>query len=139
MLTRMRRPAVIVLAAIAALGLVAGGLAWLLDVPKPPRAASPAERLYFERCAVCHGVDGRGSWRATLFLVRPGDFSDRRRMSQESDRYLSEIIKNGGAPLGRPGMPAFGDLSEAEIEALVRYLRGLAPHSATPRTAGEDR
>jgi mono/diheme cytochrome c family protein len=48
-------------------------------------------------------------------------------MRSHSDRYLFDIIKHGGAPVGRPGMPAFGfHLSDAEIEALVRYLRELS-------------
>lgn len=114
-------------AALAALGLFTGGLAWLLDTPKPPAGASRSERLYYAFCAECHGTDGGGSWRATLFLIRPGDLSDAARMSRHSDAYLFNIIKHGGAPVGRPGMPAFGyHLSDAEIEALVQYVRTLA-------------
>jgi hypothetical protein len=30
------------------------------------------------------------------------------RVAAESDRYLFDIIKHGGSPIGRPGMPAFG-------------------------------
>jgi mono/diheme cytochrome c family protein len=47
-------------------------------------------------------------------------------MSSHTDRYLFDVIKHGGSPLGRPGMPAFGyHLSDADIEALVAYLRTL--------------
>jgi mono/diheme cytochrome c family protein len=114
-------------AALAAIGLFAGGLAWLLDTPRPPRDASRGERLYYAYCVTCHGPDGRGSWRAWLFLIRPGDLRDPARMRSHSDRYLFDLIKHGGAPLGRPGMPGFGfHLSDAEIEALVRYLRELS-------------
>jgi mono/diheme cytochrome c family protein len=114
-------------AALAAIGLFAGGLAWLLDTPRPPQGAPRGERLYYAYCVTCHGTQGRGSWRAWLFLIRPGDLSDPARMRSHSDRYLFDIIKHGGAPLGRPGMPGFGfHLSDAEIEALVRYLRELS-------------
>jgi mono/diheme cytochrome c family protein len=69
-------------------------------------------------------VDGRGSWRAALFLLRPGDLAERSR--GESDRYLFDIIKQGGSPIGRPGMPAFGyQMTDADIEALVAYIRTL--------------
>lgn len=123
---RPSRPLIALAAALAALGLFTGGLAWLLDAPAPPPEASRSERLYYAFCAECHGRDGRGSWRAALFLISPGDLTDQDRMSRLSDRYLFDIIKHGGAPLGRPGMPAFGfHLSDADIEALVAYLRAL--------------
>jgi mono/diheme cytochrome c family protein len=122
----MRRPLAVLAVAIATVGIVTGGLAWLLDTPKPPPGADRAERLYLAFCATCHGVDGRGSWRAALFLVRPGDLADPTRLRGKSDQYLFDIIKHGGAPIGRPGMPAFGTtLSDDDIRLLVRYVRRL--------------
>jgi mono/diheme cytochrome c family protein len=73
---------------------------------------------------------GRGSWRARLFLLQPGDLADRERIGAESDRYLFDLIKHGGATIGRSGMPAFGaQLSDEDIALLVRYVREL---SSTP-------
>jgi mono/diheme cytochrome c family protein len=107
------------------LGVFAGSLAWLLDTPKPPPGASRAERLYLGLCATCHGADGHGSWRAALFLIRPGALAEVAR-SGLTDQYLLDIIKHGGAPLGRPGMPAFGaSLSDDDIRALVAYIQSL--------------
>jgi mono/diheme cytochrome c family protein len=120
----MRRPLVVLAVAIALIGIVTGGLAWLLDTPKPLPGADRAERLYYGFCSSCHGVDGRGSWRAALFLVRPGDLTDPGRLRNRSDDYLTDLIKHGGAPIGRPGMPAFGaTLSDDDIRLLVQYLR----------------
>jgi mono/diheme cytochrome c family protein len=122
----MGRAFTILVAALAGVGLFTGGLAWLLNDPRPPTGAARAQRLYYAYCVECHGQDGRGSWRAALFLIRPGDLSDRRRLASESDRYLFDIIKNGGSPIGRPGMPAFGyHLTDADIQELVQYLRTL--------------
>jgi mono/diheme cytochrome c family protein len=43
------------------------------------------------------------------------------------DRYLVDLVRHGGASFGKPGMPSFGFvLSEAEIEAVVQYVRTLA-------------
>jgi mono/diheme cytochrome c family protein len=121
----MRRSFLVLAVSLAAIGLFAGGLAWLLDSERPPAGAPREQRLFVAACATCHGVDGRGSWRATLFLIRPGDLTERARMQQHTDQYLFEIIKNGGSPLGRPGMPSFGHLSDTDIQALVRYIRSL--------------
>src|SRR5574341_903517 len=124
----MRRPVLVLVLAIAVIGVFTGALAWLLDTPKPRPAAPRPEQLYGALCAECHGADGRGSWRATLFLIRPGDLADPARLAQRSDQYLFDIIENGGAPIGRPGMPAFGGaVADDEIRELVAYVRGLGP------------
>ena len=122
----MKRPVLALAVAIVAVGVLTGGLAWLLDTPKPPPGADRAQRLYYAFCADCHGTDGRGSWRAGLFLVRPGDLTDASRRATLSDQYVFDLIKHGGSPIGRPGMPAFGSrLSDDDITLLVRYLRTL--------------
>jgi mono/diheme cytochrome c family protein len=126
-LTRVRRPVIALGVTLASIALFAGGLAWLLDTPRPPAGASRGERLYYAYCVTCHGEDGRGSWRAALFLIRPGDLADAARMREHTDQYLFDIIKHGGAPFGRPGMPAFSyHMGDADIEALVGYVRRLA-------------
>jgi mono/diheme cytochrome c family protein len=129
----MRRGLAMLAAAIAGIGLFTGGLAWLFTDPRPPAGASRGERLYYAYCVECHGRDGQGSWRAVLFLLRPGNLADRARMSAHSDQYLFDIVKHGGSPVGRPGMPAFGyHLTDADIEALVAHLRVLGTARAIP-------
>jgi mono/diheme cytochrome c family protein len=127
----MRRPLVAVALAIALIGGFTIGLAWLLNDPQPPPGASRGERLYYAYCVQCHGRDGRGAWRAALFLLRPGNLADTSRMATHTDQYLFDMLKHGGAPVGRPGMPAFGyHLSDADIQTLVAYLRTL-PRSSS--------
>ena len=108
--------------------LLAGSVLALLFLPHPvPKTATAVQRAYLTRCATCHGANGRGSWRATIFFIRPGDLTDREAMSRLSDDYLFGLIKNGGATIGKPGMPAFGyHLSDAEIRALVAHVRMLS-------------
>ena len=130
----MRRPAIALIVILVGLGLFASGLAWVLDAPKPPPGTPRVARLYLGLCATCHGADGHGTWRATIFLIRPGDLA---RMGGPSDQYLFDVIKNGGAPLGRPGMPAFGgSLGDDDIRALVAYLRTLGQRGAKSAAGG---
>jgi mono/diheme cytochrome c family protein len=122
----MRRPLVALALAIALIGGFAAGLAWLLNDPKVPANTPHGQRLYLVRCAECHGADGRGSWRSALFLLRPPDLTDRTRQSAMTDRYMFDLIKSGGAPVGRPGMPSFGyQMSDADIELVVAFVRTL--------------
>src|SRR5712664_2906385 len=94
-LAAMRRPLAALVIVLAAVGALTGGLAWLLDTPRVPPGAPRAERLYLGLCATCHGPDGRGSWRAALFLVRPGNLADAAAMDRRSDAYLFDLIKYG--------------------------------------------
>jgi mono/diheme cytochrome c family protein len=110
-----------------ALFLLAGSAAALLFLSHPvPKNATPVQRIFLADCAPCHGANGRGSWRATLLLLRPGDLSQPHALAGATDEYLVEIVKNGGATIGKPGMPAFGfHLSDEQIRELVAYLRTL--------------
>jgi mono/diheme cytochrome c family protein len=122
------RARVLLIIAAPSLALLLGTVAALRFLPHPvPRTATGAQRLYLTHCATCHGADGRGSWRATVFLMRAGDLTDARVMAALQDEYLAGLLKHGGATVGKPGMPAFGfHLSDEEIRALVGYLRQMA-------------
>jgi len=111
--------------------LVGGSVLALLFLPHPvPKNATPVQRAYLTNCAPCHGANGRGSWRATIFLIRPGNLTDSKAIAALPDDYLFTLVKNGGATIGKPGMPAFGyHLTDDEIRALVAYVRTL---SSTP-------
>jgi cytochrome c553 len=108
--------------------LLIGSVLVLLFVPHPvPRTAAPAQRLYLTYCAECHGANGHGSWRATLFLLRPGNLADPGTLADSSDEFLFELVKAGGAPIGKPGMPAFGyHLTDEQIRQVIRYVRTLS-------------
>ena len=85
-------------------------LAGLLPGRAP--AAPDGATLYQQNCAVCHGVDGNGGVGIPLYLP---DF-----LAVASDDYLRSTIR-----VGRPGriMPAFPGLSDAEVDAIVAYIR----------------
>jgi mono/diheme cytochrome c family protein len=57
-------------------------------------------------------------------------------MASLPDRYLADLIRHGGSALGKPGMPSFGFvLSDAEIEAVIQYVRSLP---RAPRDLGDE-
>ena len=91
---------------------------------KEPQSLSPkqlaqAKTLFNERCARCHGTDGRGETVIGSMLSIP-NFADEKWWKEEkSDRRLSASITNG-----KGEMPAFGKkLSKQEITGLAAYVR----------------
>jgi mono/diheme cytochrome c family protein len=87
--------------------------------PLTPERMARAKRLFGEKCARCHGPDGRGKTVTGDILGVP-DFTDARWWDEEkSDRRLVASVTEG-----RAEMPAFGKkLSRQEIAALVAYVR----------------
>jgi mono/diheme cytochrome c family protein len=120
------------------LALLVGSALTLAFLPHPvPKTATGARRAYLTHCASCHGADGRGSWRATLFLMKPGNLADAALLASLGDEYLFSLIKHGGAPLGKPGMPAFGyHLSDEQIRELIAYLRTFPTRQLIQSTSG---
>ena len=99
-----------------------------------------AQSNYQSQCASCHGSKGKGDgWTAWLFRLKMRDLSDAAYMRTLPDDYLFQIIKQGGANLGKPGMPSWGqELTDREIRDLVIYIRSLAL-PPTPGPAGAAR
>ena len=86
---------------------------------KPSAAAKPVSNidgasLYTaNKCATCHGADGKGK------IKDARDFTDEAWQKKESDAELAAVIRNGKKP-----MPPYGDkLNADEIKALVGYVR----------------
>jgi len=87
-------------------------LLFLAVFSAPPLWAADGAELYSRHCAACHGEDGRGGIGVPLALPSFQATVD--------DEYLRRTIR-----LGRPGrvMPAFTQLSDAEVDAIVAHLR----------------
>ncbi len=83
------------------------------------QAGPDGAELYARNCAACHGEKGDSGIGVPLSLP---SFQ-----ATVSDEYLHKTIR-----LGRPGrvMPASG-LSDAEIEAIVRFMRSWGMRSGT--------
>jgi mono/diheme cytochrome c family protein len=135
-----RRLITVGVAVLALAALVAGAVALVrAPLPPSPRGPEPGRALFQTHCASCHGAAGRGdSWRARLLFLRPGNLASPA-MASLPDQYLADVIRHGGATFGKPGMPSFGFvLSDAEIEAVIQYVRSLPrtpPHLGDRGTA----
>jgi len=84
---------------------------------------------YDANCVGCHGAAGKGDGAAAAALnPKPGDMTDGKAMKALSDKYLFDIIKDGGASQKKsPIMPASAKkFSDQEISDMVAYIRSLA-------------
>ncbi|MEP6919484.1 MAG: cytochrome c [bacterium] len=83
-------------------------------------SARSATALYSQNCISCHGTDGRSRTRkGKLKLAR--DLTDSDWQGNVSNERIFNSISNG-----RGKMPSFNKkMSEAEIDSLVLYVRGL--------------
>lgn len=99
--------------------------------PKGTIDLSGAAPLFQQRCAACHGAQGRGDGPLAAGLEpKPANFHDAGRQAQRSVFGLYNTIT-----LGVPGtgMPAFKDMSDAQRWVLAFYVSTLAASDAERR------
>ena len=84
--------------------------------------AAGGRKLFRQRCASCHGADGRGTPKAPD-LAEPD-------IDAQADGVLFWKITQGNA---RTGMPAFSSLPEPQRWQLVLHLRSLLEGAAFSR------
>lgn len=113
---------------------------------KPPRRAPPvasepatpaaagtpeeeARQIFSGRCSPCHGMTGAGDGMAAAAInPHPRNFHDPAWRSSVSDEQIENIIRVGGAAVGKsPAMPANPDLvsKPAVVAALRTIIRGF--------------
>ncbi len=96
--------------------------------------------LFRQYCATCHGHQGRGDGPASRVLIgRPLDWTLPATLSKRSDEDIRKKILDGSdaKPGERKSMPAFAEeLSPADVDALVGYVRQLAAGNASPPPSG---
>jgi high-affinity iron transporter len=97
--------------------------------------------LYVQKCAACHGATGASNGTLTGALSRlPAELSSFAWQAEKSDAQLAEMIR-GGVP--GTAMPASRELSTADVDRIVAYVRTLAltdfqPTSATAAATDAD-
>jgi quinoprotein glucose dehydrogenase len=94
-------------------------VAWIAGLTVPPPPTTAGQSIYQNRCSICHGIDRAGSPPSFPSLVDVGQ--------RLSDAQIANTLHQGK---GR--MPAFPDLKDDDITALIRYLTAK-PDNASPR------
>ena len=87
--------------------------------------AGDAKVTWVQNCASCHGKDGSGN---TTMGKKLGvkDYRDAKVQAAFSDAEVERAIKEGVKTNGKETMKPFGSkLSDADIKALVAYIRSL--------------
>jgi cytochrome c oxidase cbb3-type subunit III len=84
------------------------------EVPRP-EAVMSFDKLYGENCAGCHGANGRDG--AATDLANP------EYQALVDDATLHDIIANGEKGTLMPSFKAGGELTDAQIDALIREMR----------------
>ena len=86
--------------------------------------AQDGKALWSANCTPCHGASGKGDTKMGQTLGAM-DLTDAKKQSSFSDSQAAEAIKNGVKQNGKTTMKAFSKLSDAEVKALVAYVRTL--------------
>ena len=92
----------------------------MIDTEGPPMTVDEfkaAKQIFFERCAGCHGVLRKGATGKPLTT----DITRAR-----GSIYLKTFITYG-SPAGMPNWGSSGELSEAEVDMMARYLQHEPP------------
>lgn len=140
------RPTILILFVMAL--MIMGLGVWIFRDPMP--VANPdneeqlaaGQKIYSENCASCHGskLEGEQNWKVRKTSGRlpapPHDASGH--TWHHSDEHLFGIVKDGLAAYAPAGyatdMPAFkGILSDAEIEAVLAYIKSRWPREIRER------
>jgi cytochrome c oxidase cbb3-type subunit III len=80
-------------------------------------------RRYVQFCSGCHGVDGKGADKASALAANP-------EVMNLSDTELLRIVRDGTPN----GMPPFAQIGDANIAAVVHFLRSLQESHASVGT-----
>ncbi len=78
------------------------------------------DTIYAEKCALCHGEDGKGTETGIGFGVK--DFTDKEWQASRTDEEFANSITNGN-PENTNYIPFGSMLSEEEIHAMATYVR----------------
>ncbi len=106
-----------------------------LNRKTPEILVKKGKALFVHYCAHCHGLAGDGDgFNAEYLEKEPAELSDQKSQAKKTNHQIYKVINKGGAGVRKSHlMPVFGKtLSEAEIWALVAYIRDLGGDQSHP-------
>ena len=93
--------------------------------PEPVRETVSGQAVYSANCAACHGQDGAGEGPASVGLEPPpSDLTDSAWTAGDGSLAAIRNTVENGSP-GTAMIAWQGTLTEAEIEAVSRYVQSL--------------
>ncbi len=98
------------------------------------------KRIFYDNCVWCHADSTpAGPSNRSNVTPTPALMNDGATLNVMSDDYLQNIIVLGGSAMGKSAMmPPWGrSLSQADIQALIAYIRAIAqpPYQPSARPA----
>jgi mono/diheme cytochrome c family protein len=115
----MRKPLTLILVLLSV--VVLGSSAWVESAAQSKSPAGGTATLYTKHCAKCHLEDGKG-----LESLSPPNFTDSKWQAERTNAALLKSIREGQGT-----MPPYKDvLTAAQINALVKHVRGFKPKAA---------
>ena len=116
--------------------LVIAALALHVEKPQIASAASNGKTLFDTNCSTCHGSNGKGQ--PGVFPPFAGNTDE----TAKDDSTMIMVVLNGlNVPkkiMGKTysgGMPAWSQLSDDDIAAILTYIRSSWGNKAAPVTA----
>jgi high-affinity iron transporter len=98
-------------------------VSYLMTLRASPTEVAEGEGIVAQRCAQCHGMLGNGEAALSRALSRvPPEIGSFAWQVERSDAQLAAVVRDGvpGTP-----MPPSRDLSPAQVQSVVAYLRTL--------------
>ncbi len=97
-------------------------------VPSGPPSAE-AQKIFTERCSICHGTSGKGDGVGAAALnPKPRNYGDKAWQASVTDEQIKKTIVYGGAAVGKsPIMPSSPDLDgkTETVDGLVKIIRAF--------------
>lgn len=91
--------------------------------------AAKGQALFAQRCAMCHGEKGAGDGALAATMPegqKPRNLTAGQNKYATDDAKLKETISKGGAGVGLSVlMPAQSDLSDAQLDDVVAFVKSL--------------
>jgi mono/diheme cytochrome c family protein len=86
--------------------------------------AADVKENWQKHCGKCHGADGKGETSMGK-KMKVKDYTSAKVQEEMKDDDMAKIIKEGKKEGSKTLMKAFPELNDAEITALVKYVRAF--------------